>query len=42
MRHLDQQGVFQPDAPQRQALGVTSRAEVAALAGEGEQEFVLA
>lgn len=40
VRHLGQQALFQPDAPQRQALGMTSRAEVAALAREREQEFV--
>ena len=35
-----EEGLLEPETPQRQAFGVTTRAEVAALAGEGQEELV--
>ena len=40
VRHRGEQGLLQPNAPQRQAFGVTAGTEVAALAGEGQQVLV--
>ena len=40
MRHGREQGVVQPQAPLGDPLGVTAGAEIAVLAGEGEQILV--
>ncbi len=42
MRHRGQQGLVQPEAPPRQPFGVATGAEVARLAGEGEEVLVVA
>ena len=41
VRDIGQQSLLEPDAPQSQAFGVATRAEVAALARERQEIFVL-
>ncbi len=42
VRDFGQQSLLEPQAPQGQAFGIATRAEVSALAGECQEKFVLA